>query len=134
MSQKFISYLQKQKFKQGETLESEALIVAQKVLYNMGLSFIPDAYGKFLKQHNGIKAGDCYLFGATVDDDLDIIDQNKLMRKPDNTLLLGYNDFDLLCYNFKQKNYQIVDRNDWKVLETYDENDLDDALLHIFNI
>ena len=134
MNDKFLTYLQKQKIKQGETLESEALIVAQKVLYNMGLSFIPDAYGKFLKKYNGVKAGDCYLFGATVDDDLDIIDQNKLMNKPDNTLLLGYNDFDLLCYDFKQKNYKIVDRSDWKVLETYGENDLDDALLHIFNI
>ena len=119
---------------QGETLKSEALIVAQKVLHNMGLDFIPPTYVDFLKHHNGIKANGCYLFGATVDDDLDIIDKNEQLPRPQNTILLGYNDFDLLGYNFKLKKYQIIDRQDMEVLENFSEDKLGNALSNFFQV
>lgn len=129
----FFKYLQQQKFSAGEKLEAEALIIAQKILCNMGLDFMPDSYVGFLRKFNGVKAGESYLFGATVDDALDIVDQNRQMSKPDNSILLGYNDFDLLCYNFNLKKYQIVDRTDFKVLDAYAEDELNEALLQIFN-
>ena len=134
MTESFTDYLQNYKFAQGEDLEPEALIVAQKILCNMGLNFLPESFCAFLKKYNGIKAGGCYIFGATVDDDLDIVDQNKKMPKPDNTVLLGYNDFDLLCYDYIQKKYLVADRTDFDILGTYNENELDDALLQIFNV
>lgn len=134
MTESFTDYLQGQKFAKGEDLEPEALIVAQKILCNMGLDFLPETYCDFLKKYNGIKANGCYLFGATIDDDLDIVDQNKQMPKPENTILLGYNDFDLLCYDYVQKKYLVADRADFDILGTYSENELDDALLQIFNL
>ena len=126
--------LQNRKFTQGEKLESEALIVAQKILVNSGLDFIPSSYASFLKHYNGIKANGAYLFGATVDDELDIIDGNEQISKPEKTLLLGYNDFDLLVFNFLEKQYQIVDREDMEVLDSYPETEIDYALAQIFNV
>lgn len=117
----------------GEDLESEALIVAQKVLCNMGLDFIPKSYADFLRHYNGMKYDGVYLFGATVDDDMDIIDKNEQMDKPENSILLGYNEFDLLCYDFKAKQYKIVDRSDFEVMNTYEVNEMDDALSAIFS-
>ena len=117
----------------GEDLESEALIVAQKVLCNMGLDFIPKSYADFLRHYNGMKYEGVYLFGATVDDDMDIIDKNEQMDKPENSILLGYNEFDLLCYDFKAKQYKIVDRSDFEVMNTYEVNEMDDALSAIFS-
>ncbi|MBR3675561.1 MAG: YrhA family protein [Alphaproteobacteria bacterium] len=129
----FINEIKKQKIYHGEKLEAEALIIAQKVLHNMGLDFIPQSYIDFLKHYNGLKFDGSYLFGATVDDDLDIIDQNEQMKKPEQTILLGYNDFDLLCYNYNLKRYQVVDRQDFQVLDTYNEDERDYALSKILN-
>ena len=126
--------LKTQKFSTGEKLEPEALITAQNILFNMGLPNIPQTYTDFLKQYNGLKANGAYLFGATVDNDLDIVDLNEQMPKPDGTLLLGYNDFDLLVFNFANKQYQIVDREDMEVLDSYQEKEMDYALAQIFNV
>ena len=131
---RFVDTLKGKNFFHGEKLEAEALIIAQKVLHNMGLGFIPQSYVDFLKVYNGIKFDGFYLFGATVDDDLDIIDQNEKMDKPLQTILLGYNDFDLLCYNFILKQYQIIDRSDGQVIETFADNECDYALSRIMTI
>ena len=130
----FAEQLKTQKFSTGEKLEPEALITAQKILFNMGLPNIPQTETDFLKQYNGLKANGAYLFGATVDNDLDIVDLNEQMPKPDGTLLLGYNDFDLLVFNFANKQYQIVDREDMEVLDSYQEKEMDYALAQIFNV
>lgn len=130
----FLKQLNTQKFGTGEKLEAEALITAQKILFNMGLVGIPQTYADFLRQYNGIKANGAYLFGATVDNDLDIVDLNEQMAKPDGSLLLGYNDFDLLVFNFANKQYQIVDREDMEVLDSYPETEMDYALAQIFNV
>lgn len=130
----FLEQLKTQKFGTGEKLEAEALITAQKILFNMGLVGIPQTYADFLRQYNGIKANGAYLFGATVDNDLDIVDLNEQMAKPDDSLLLGYNDFDLLVFNFANKQYQIVDREDMEVLDSYPETEMDYALAQIFNV
>ena len=127
----FIKGLSKKDFTQGEKLEPEALIIAQKVLHNMGMDFIPPTYIEFLKHYNGIKSEGSYLFGATVDDDLDIIDKNEQMSKPKNTILLGYNDFDLLCYDYMLKQYQVIERETFKVLNTYSDEERDYALSNI---
>lgn len=130
----FLRYLEGKSFQAGEPLEKEAVIVAQKVLYNMGMDFIPQTYVAFLKHYNGIKANGCYLFGATVDDDLDIIDQNEQLPRPKNAILLGRNEFDYLVYNYVVKEYQIIDQEDFEVLENYQENELGNALNEIFNV
>lgn len=130
----FTEEIRNRQFVSGEPLISEALIVAQKVFFNYGMAGIPASYADFLKQYNGIKSGGAYLFGATVDDDLDIIDKNLQMSKPENTLLLGYNDFDLLVFDYTTKSYQIVDRLDFAVLENYTEDEIDFALRQIFNV
>lgn len=132
--QKFIQSLKKRKIFKGEELDSESLIVAQKLLVNMHLDFLPHSYTEFLKKYNGIKADGAYLFGATVDDDLDIIDKNEQMRRPKNCILLGYNEFDLLVYNFKKRFYQILDREDFTVMDEYAESELGYALSEIFSV
>ena len=130
----FIRNLSGQIFEQGEKLESEALIVAQKILVNNGMDFIPHSYSSFLKVYNGIKRDGAYLFGATIDDDLDIVDKNKDMMKPENSLLLGYNEFDLLIFNYAIKKYQIVDREDFDIIDEYNEDEISYALGQIFNV
>lgn len=130
---KFADFIEDKNIITGEELESEALIVAQKVLCNMGLDLIPRAYADFLHRCNGIKHNGCYLLGATVDDDMDIIDKNEQMLKPQNCILLGYNDFDLLCYDYTTKQYKVFDRNDFEEMSVYEEDELDYALAAIFN-
>ena len=130
----FLQYLEGKSFRAGEPLEKEAVIVAQKVLYNMGMDFIPQSYVAFLKHYNGIKANGSFLFGATVDDDLDIIDQNEQLPRPENVILLGCNEFDYLVYNYVLREYQIIDREDFEVLEKYTEKELGNALNEIFNV
>ena len=44
--------LENEPFTAGEELVSEAMIVAQKILVNMGLDFIPPSYVQFLKKYN----------------------------------------------------------------------------------
>lgn len=131
---RFMDLIKNQNYHHGETLEPEALIVAQKGLCNMGLDFIPPSYADFLKHYNGIKYDGSYLFGATVDDDLDILDKNEQMSRPENCILLGCNEFDLLCYNYRQKVYQIVDRTDFEVLDIYADGERDMALAQILNL
>ena len=130
----FIRNLSGQIFEQGEKLESEALIVAQKILVNNGMDFIPHSYSSFLKVYNGFKRDGAYLFGASIDDDLDIVDKNKDMMKPENSLLLGYNEFDLLIFNYATKKYQIVDREDFDIIDEYNEDEISYALGQIFNV
>ena len=131
---RLIDVLKNKDYARGEELESEALIIAQKGLCNMGLDFIPHSYADFLKHYNGVKYDGAYLFGATVDDDLDILDKNEQMARPENCILLGCNDFDLLCYNYRQKVYKIVDRTDFEVLDVYADNERDMALAQILNV
>ena len=130
----FTDELKDKKITQGEKLESEALIVAQKVLCNMGLDFLPASYVAFLRQYNGIKFDGSYLFGATVDDDLDIIDKNEELPHIGKVVWLGYNDFDLLGFDYDKKQYQIYDREDMSVRETFSEDEIDLALSRIFNV
>lgn len=131
---KFLQSLENETFTAGEELVSEAMIVAQKILVNMGLDFIPLSYVQFLKKYNGIKNATSCLCGATIDDDMDIVDKNRDMPKPQNCILLGYNTRDLLCFNYKTKQYQIVDKDKFSVLEIFDDNNLGEALTKIFNI
>lgn len=131
--QKFIQSLRQRKVFKGEPLDSESLIVAQKLLVNMHLDFLPHSYVDFLKNYNGVKADGAYLFGATVDDDLDIIDKNEQMKRPKNCILLGYNDFDILVFNFKKQMYQVLDREDFTMLDEYKEDDAGYALSQIFS-
>lgn len=118
----------------GEDLDSESLIVAQKLLVNMHLDFLPHSYVNFLKHYNGIKADGAFLFGATVDDDLDIIDKNEQLKRPKNCILLGYNEFDILVYNFKKRRYQIIDSEDFAIIDEYNEDEIGYALSQIFNV
>ena len=131
---RFINSLKNRRFFRGEKLDSESLIVAQKLLVNMHLDFLPHSYVEFMKQYNGIKSDGAYLFGATVDDDLDIIDMNEKMRRPKNCILLGYNEFDILVFNFKKHLYQIIDREDFAIIDEYNENEAGYALSQIFGI
>ncbi len=131
---KFLNSLKGRKLFKGEKLDSESLIVAQKLLVNMHLDFLPHSYVEFLKKYNGLKTDGVYLFGATVDDDLDIIDQNEQMRRPKNCILLGYNDFDILVFNFKKHLYQIIDREDFTVIDEYKESEAEYALSQIFSV
>ena len=132
--QKFLNSLKGKKLFKGEKLDSESLIVAQKLLVNMHLDFLPHSYVEFLKKCNGIKADGAYLFGATVDDDLDIIDQNEQMKRPKSCILLGYNDFDILVFNFKKHLYQIIDREDFTIIDEYKESEIGYALSQIFSV
>ena len=132
--QKFINSLKKRRVFKGEDLDSESLIVAQKLLVNMHLDFLPHSYIDFLKNFNGVKSDGAYLFGATVDDDLDIIDKNEQMKRPKNCILLGYNEFDTLVFNFKKHLYQIIDREDFTVIDEYAEQDIGYALSQILSV
>ena len=131
MFAKFENFLQNRTYKQGENLESEALIVAQKILVNSGADFIPKSYIELLKKYNGLKTDNICFFGATIDDDMDIVDRNEDTLHPENTIVLGYSDDTLLCFAYKLKKYQIIDRDTLQAMDNFEEDDLDSALMEL---
>ena len=97
---------------------------------------IPQDYLNFLRSYNGLHYQDAWLCGIFAKHDCinDILDLNIRISHPlaQDTILLGFDEFDFLGYSQKWNIYQIIDKDDFEVLEEY--QDLEQALNYILKM
>ena len=114
----------------GEVLTKDNLVKLEK------LGFVPSEYISFIKEANGVKYNGASIYGVRTKklDSFDDVVFNNLECNDDldKLLLLGDNEYDYLFYNKEIKEYQIVDKMDMEMLESYSE--LDDAIARILSI
>ena len=107
-----------------QTGGTEADIVSeQESLKNNGIAQIPQAYIDFLHLSNGLIYNGAMLFGIYSSEEnlLNITTLNLEIHHPlcHDLILLGQNEMDYLGYNQKWKVYQIIDKDDFEVLDEY---------------
>ncbi|MBE6448373.1 MAG: hypothetical protein E7018_03635 [Alphaproteobacteria bacterium] len=107
----------------GKTLNPKELIICQKKLSQQNRPTIPSAYIEILQQFNSLHYDGRCIFGInpTANNFLDILSENQLSNIPDPhaSLILGSNDFEYLQWTPSQNSYQIIDKHDFSVLNTY---------------
>lgn len=105
----------------GSPATSDQIIRTQQELHLNGLPAIPEDYVKFLRHCNIVSFDGNSLYGINLQSySGDILSENLNQNVPlPNVLILGANDFDFLAYNAAKNIYQIIDKDDFKVLQTY---------------
>ncbi len=120
-----------------EVLLTQALISqASQILAQHHIASIPSDYLHFLHFCNGLQYQDAWLLGIFEEHTQinDICRFNLQISHPlsKDIIILGFDEFDLLGYNQKWNSYQIIDKDDFEVLEEY--QDLETALNYILKI
>lgn len=120
-----------------EVLLTQALISqASQILAQHHIASIPSDYLHFLHFCNGLQYQDAWLLGIFEEHTQinDICRFNLQISHPlsKDIIFLGFDEFDLLGYNQKWNGYQIIDKDDFEVLEEY--QDLETALNYILKI
>lgn len=105
----------------GFPATSDQIIRTQQELHLNNLPAIPEDYVEFLRHCNIVSFDGNSLYGINPNGySGDILSENLNQHLPlSDILILGANDFDLLAYNAAQNIYQIIDKDDFKVLQTY---------------
>ncbi len=120
----------------GKPVDTAAVVLYQKNLSADGFPLIPAEYVKFLHHFNAFAWNGSFLYGITPLKDffLDIWQENILADHPfpEQNLILGCNEYDNLLWNCADKCFQIIDKSNFMVLNTY--ADCADALRHILKI
>lgn len=101
---------------------SISVIILQQFLKQQGFAALPADFIEFLHDGNGIIRNGGVICGINTDkNNCDISNLNKSILHPlhKDMVFLGYDDFDYLAYNQKHKVYQIIDKDDFEVLEEY---------------
>lgn len=135
-----LSLLQRIKTKisprKGSPLSADLITQTNQLLAQHSIATIPEAYVNFLHFCNGLNHEDAWLCGIDVQHQKtnDIYQFNLQIAHPlsQDIIFLGFDEFDLLGYNQKWKTYQIIDKDDFEVLEEY--QDLEPALNYILKI
>lgn len=108
----------------------------EQILNQGNIAAIPQDYIHFLHFCNGLNYQDTWLCGIFTEHTQvnDICRLNLQTHHPlhQDIIFLGFDEFDLLAYNHKWKCYQIIDKDDFEVLEEY--QDLKEALNYILKI
>lgn len=118
--------------KTKSTKTSISVIVLQQLLKQQGFADLPADFIEFLHNCNGIIRNGGVICGVHTNKNIyDISSLNKSILHPlhKDMIFLGYDDFDYLAYNQKHKVYQIIDKDDFEVLEEY--NDFTSAAQYI---
>lgn len=107
----------------GRPVEAEQIIRCQKELRQNDITAIPEDYLDFLHKFNGFAWNGSFLFGIAPFKDffLDILRENLFICHPrsDEVIILGFNEYDYLAYNASLSCYQIIDKAEFMVLNTY---------------
>ena len=107
-----------------------------QILAQRHIAPIPSEYLNFLHFCNGLNYQDAWLLGIFAEHTQinDICRFNLQIAHPltQDFIILGFDEFDLLGYNHKYRVYQIIDKDDFEVLEEYE--DLETALNYILKI
>ena len=118
------------------SLTPAQIIRCQKQLKQNNIAPVPDEYLQLLRFSNGLRGNGSLLAGIYPENPEfpDLLRLNLRVRHPlcRDLIILGVNEMDYLGYNHKWQVYQIIDKDDFEVLEEYHE--LTAALNDILNI
>ncbi|MBO7605015.1 MAG: hypothetical protein J6S61_00925 [Elusimicrobiaceae bacterium] len=106
--------------KKEKPLEVKDVIEAQKELVQSGFRLLPEEFIGLLKICNGIQSGAGAILGiGPKNKALDIVSFNKTYNRSISKVILGYDDFAYLVYDFQQKKYILIDRGDGMELDDF---------------
>lgn len=101
------------------------IIRCQKQLKQNNIAPVPDEYLQLLRFSNGLRGNGSLLAGIYPENPEfpDLLRLNLRVRHPlcRDLIILGANEMDYLGYNHKWQVYQIIDKDDFEVLEEYHE-------------
>ena len=101
------------------------IIRCQKQLKQNNIAPVPDEYLQLLRFSNGLRGNGSLLAGIYPENPElpDLLRLNLRVRHPlcRDLIILGVNEMDYLGYNHKWQVYQIIDKDDFEVLEEYHE-------------
>ena len=107
------------------SLPPAQIIRCQKQLKQNNIAPVPDEYLQLLRFSNGLRGNGSLLAGIYPENPElpDLLRLNLRVRHPlcRDLIILGVNEMDYLGYNHKWQVYQIIDKDDFEVLEEYHE-------------
>ena len=107
------------------SLTPAQIIRCQKQLKQNNIAPVPDEYLQLLRFSNGLRGNGSLLAGIYPENPEfpDLLRLNLGVRHPlcRDLIILGVNEMDYLGYNHKWQVYQIIDKDDFEVLEEYHE-------------
>lgn len=107
------------------SLTPAQIIRCQKQLKQNNIAPVPDEYLQLLRFSNGLHGNGSLLAGIYPENPElpDLLRLNLRVRHPlcRDLIILGVNEMDYLGYNHKWQVYQIIDKDDFEVLEEYHE-------------
>ncbi len=107
------------------SLTPAQIIRCQKQLKQNNIAPVPDEYLQLLRFSNGLRGNGSLLAGIYPENPEfpDLLRLNLRVRYPlcRDLIILGVNEMDYLGYNHKWQVYQIIDKDDFEVLEEYHE-------------
>ncbi len=120
--------------KKEKPLESKDTISAQKDLVMAGFELLPEKFIALLKVYNGIQSQDGAVLGIKPENDaIDIVRFNKEHNRSKSKIILGYDDFAFLVYDFQEKNYLLIDRGDGLELDDFLDDEFTSAISSILH-
>ena len=107
------------------SLTPAQIIRCQKQLKQNNIAPVPDEYLQLLRFSNGLRGNGSLLAGIYPENPEfpDLLRLNLRVRHPlcRDLIILGVNEMDYLGYNHKWQVYQIIDKDDFEVLDEYHE-------------
>lgn len=107
------------------SLTPAQIIRCQKQLKQNNIAPVPDEYLQLLRFSNGLRGNGSLLAGIYPENPEfpDLLRLNLRVCHPlcRDLIILGVNEMDYLGYNHKWQVYQIIDKDDFEVLEEYHE-------------
>ena len=107
------------------SLTPAQIIRCQKQLKQNNIATVPDECLQLLRFSNGLRGNGSLLAGIYPENPEfpDLLRLNLRVRHPlcRDLIILGVNEMDYLGYNHKWQVYQIIDKDDFEVLEEYHE-------------
>lgn len=118
----------------GAPVSKQQIIRIQQELKLNRLPAIPEDYVEFLHHYNIVSHNSGTLWGINPNGYAgDLLSENLNLELPSaDILILGCDEFDFLAYNSAKNVYQILDRDDFVVLQTYQR--LDTAINYILKL
>lgn len=109
----------------GEKADVHNNIAARKYLADEGMQVFPDEFFLFVKYINGILGDGSRLYGIDPEEKNstnDAVYQNERLNRADKdkVAVLGYNTFDYLVYDGEANEYQLRDKADDVIVNSYD--------------
>ncbi len=114
---------------------AEQIIRTQQDLKINKMAAIPQDFAELMHHINTMEYDGSFLFGINPNSYyLDIFAENANLDLPnkENLLILGYDEFEYMAYNQKNKCYQTIDKDSMEVLESFPS--LIKAIKYLFKI